>query len=246
VKQVIQIATNNAAWCDLICRLHGCPGEFRQGLWLNLHVVPPFYPNAVTLAGDNASMAAALGALAGRPEISTWAAKDSFGRLDLSSFGLKRLFGAAWIARPAMLPVSESQLPGIQWRRIESVDDLDHWERAWRCAGGIPEDDAWKRIFPAALLAESDVAVLAAYRGGGIVAGAMANLAAGYVGLTNIFAAESDTAGVIAGCVHSASELFSGVPLAGYESGERLKVMKTLGFESIGPLAVWAKSAGSG
>jgi len=111
VQQVTQIATNNAAWCDLICRLHGRPGEFRNDLWLNLQAVPPFYPNAVTLAEDETSIQAATGTLATRLQTSTWAVKDSFGRLNLSSFGMERLFDADWIARPATLDVLASQQP---------------------------------------------------------------------------------------------------------------------------------------
>jgi len=42
----VRAARNNAEWCDAVCRAHGNPGEFHDGIWLNRKPVPRFYPNA--------------------------------------------------------------------------------------------------------------------------------------------------------------------------------------------------------
>ena len=49
-EKIIRAARNNAELCDAVCRAHGNPGEFHEGMWLNRHQVPRFYPNAGTLA----------------------------------------------------------------------------------------------------------------------------------------------------------------------------------------------------
>jgi hypothetical protein len=215
-------------------------------LWLNRHVVPPYYPNAVALTEDASVVEEGIGELARLPQRSGWALKDSFGHLDLAARGLGCLFRAEWIVRPASLLAPHTGLSDLRWERVESGGELERWEQAWRQAGHVPDEDAWKRIFPAALLEQRDVAVLAAYRGDRMIAGAMANLAAGHVGVTNIFSAEAETPSAVVGCVELAMNLFPNLPLAGYESGGRLRTMTELGFEPIGPLAVWAMPAGGG
>ena len=62
-------------------------------MWVNAEPVPRFYPNAVTLAHDEAAVAEQRGTidillksnLPGR-----WAVKDSFNTLDLSRRGFER------------------------------------------------------------------------------------------------------------------------------------------------------------
>jgi hypothetical protein len=33
-------ARNNAVWCDTVCRAHGVPGEFLNGIWVNRKLGP--------------------------------------------------------------------------------------------------------------------------------------------------------------------------------------------------------------
>ena len=40
----------NAAWCELVCPLHGVPGETHDGVWVSGRRTPMFYPDAVTVA----------------------------------------------------------------------------------------------------------------------------------------------------------------------------------------------------
>jgi hypothetical protein len=79
---------NNAVWCDTICRVHGHAGEFLSGIWINRHATPQFYPNAVTLAAEQAAdQLAAIRSLLAADIPGAWAVKDSFAVLDLAPVG---------------------------------------------------------------------------------------------------------------------------------------------------------------
>src|SRR5882757_1951590 len=81
---------NNAEFCDLICRSHAVPGVFEHSWWIQEKAGPAFYPNVITLTRNSipeqTARVSALRAL--RPDI---AVKDSFGILDLSTIGMRRL-----------------------------------------------------------------------------------------------------------------------------------------------------------
>jgi hypothetical protein len=55
------------------------------------------------------------------------------------------------------------------------------WEDAWRA------EDGPKELFRAELLGHDSVAVLAAYRHGAVVAGAILNCSSTVVGISNVF-----------------------------------------------------------
>ena len=44
-----------------MCRAHGKAGTFLPHMWVNAEAVPRFYPNAVTLAQDEAAVAEQVG-----------------------------------------------------------------------------------------------------------------------------------------------------------------------------------------
>ena len=97
-------ALNNARWCDAVCLAHGRPGTFLPHMWVNAEPVPRFYPNAVTLAHDEAAVAeqrSTIDILLKSNLPGRWAVKDSFNTLDLSRRGFDVLFEAHWI-RSAM------------------------------------------------------------------------------------------------------------------------------------------------
>ena len=131
-----------------MCRAHGRPGTFLPHLWVNAEPVPRFYPNAVTLAHDDAAIAEQRGTidillksnLAGR-----WAVKDSFNALDLSRQGFDVLFEASWI------------------RNIMPVDGPSSdiaWQQETQGKTPLPFDDA-------------NFAMFTGRRGYGVVAGGM-------------------------------------------------------------------------
>jgi hypothetical protein len=242
LDRVAMAAANNAAWCDAVCRSHGVPGTFRSGLWLNLRPVPRFYPNGVTLGGPERSE----DQLRGIVELLTagiaggCAVKDSFGALDLASIGFEVLFEATWIFRLETRSAIDP-LPATTgaWRRLAQPAELVAWEKAWRTASGNGEVSASSPLFRAALLADPDIAVLALFRDDAILGGAIANRAAGAIGLSNVFAAECDLEAVWTMAVGRASAAFPGLPIVGYEAADALACPRKLGFEPLTALKVW-------
>jgi hypothetical protein len=236
-------AGNNAAWCDTVCRAHGAPGEFHDGLcWVNRWETPPFYPNAVTLTGDPGAapkLLALLRELEGAGLAGEWAVKDSFQTLDLAPLGYRPLFDASWIFRPASLPPPAG---GGRWERVTEETELAAWEAAWH-GENMPPPGA-PRLFPPALLADPEVVFLAAREAGRVVAGAVANRAAGVVGLSNVFTPPgTDGAGWWGSLIADVAPWFPGVALVGYEAGDDLAAPRACGFETVGPLRVWVKES---
>ena len=229
-------AMNNAVWCDTVCRAHGLAGEFRDGLWVNKGAVPRFYPNAITLdgpshAGDHRQCLEAL-IRDGMPPI--WSVKDSFRTLDLEPFGLRILFDAHWLYAETV-PTCEPSSDDVIWDVVNTPQELAEWHAAWG------RDDAWTGIFLPALLTDQNIAIIAARRDGRIVAGGIANLAAGVVGISNIFVSGEDRKLLKCGVIAEASRHFPGYPLVGYERGDELGEMVSLGFETVGALRVWLR-----
>jgi hypothetical protein len=239
---------NNAVWCDTVCRAHGRPGEFLDGIWINRQETPPFYPNAVTLSADRGSAAqlAHLHDLVAGGIPGEWGVKDSFCILDLSPLSFRNLFEAEWIYRPAALPRPEGGLPGVRWVKITGAAELANWEMAW---AGEPTGEMSARparIFLPSLLANENIAVIAAYQEQRIVAGVIASRTGEVVGLSNLFVPASDPERFRAGCVARVIDAFPGWPLVGYEAGRDLAEMRTLDFEVLGPLRIWVRVNESG
>lgn len=211
-------ALNNAEWCDALSRTHGVKGEFGAAAWTAPRRTPPYYPDAVTLTAD-----ADAAQILERVDTSSddCSVKDSYSSLDLSAAGFEVLFDAQWIHRSTSTPFPRTEL---RWRRVETAAELAAWEAAWD--GGVTD------LFLPDLLADETVAVLAAFDGSAVVAGAVANRSASVVGLSNTF---GDWPGALAQIAH----LWPGLPVVGYESGDDLDAALAQGFEAIGPLRIW-------
>lgn len=113
------------------------------------------------------------------------------------------------------------------------------FEAQWiRCPSGPPVP-GWRRAsstdFPAALLADRSVAVLA--RGDDRV---VAHRGPGVAGLCNFAADDPDDAWP--GAVAAVSAAFPGVPVVGYEHGDALERALRHGAEPLGPLRVWFRA----
>jgi hypothetical protein len=81
----------------------------------------------------------------------------------------------------------------------------------------------------ASLLEHPDVRFVTSGQGSVI-----ANRGGGVIGLSNVTGVGIDRAGLA-----FASQLWPGLPLAGYASGAELEALVTLGFEPVGALRVW-------
>lgn len=235
--KIIRAARNNAEWCDAVCRAHGNPGEFHEGMWLNRHQVPRFYPNAGMLAEPSQRQLNLIAELLAVGLPSGWAVKDSFSMLELESRGFKMLFEAEWIYLPvARLKEIVSARTSARWEIVRNDLALAEWESAWSSAAG---DTSKERIFLPALLENEDIAVVAGYRDDHIVAGAIANRSNGVVGWSNFFAPAAEILDAAAASLATLSGVFNGLPIVGYERGDDLRNALALGFESLGPLRVW-------
>lgn len=242
LSRVEQAARNNAIWCDTMCRAHGAAGEFHEALWLNRNPAPRFYPNVVTLIEqrDVAAQLAQIQALAATFP-GQWAIKDSFAELDLAALACQLYFEATWIWRTPSTPLAKVDHQGVQWVRLQDAAQLTQWESAW---SGNPIGHSatpQPRLFLPALLADPNVAFIAAYQGSEIVAGAIANCTETVVGLSNLFALAADSVAFWAGCVATAHATFPGLPLVGYESGADLARAEAVGFEKLQSLRVWGR-----
>jgi hypothetical protein len=236
-ERTTQAARNNAAWCDAVCRAHGRPGEFCDGIWINRHETPRFYPNAVTLSATaSAAQLERIDEIVRAPLEGEWAVKDSFGNLDLAPRGFRVLFAASWIWRPPSLPRPSDASAGVRWVRVRTASDLAAWEAAW---SGEPVAAG---IFRPALLGDENVTVFAASREGRIVAGGIANRTGDVVGLSNLFVPAHDSDALRTGCVAAVIDAFPHLPIVGYEQGEDLAAAQALGFEALGPLRVWVRA----
>ncbi|MFZ4657563.1 MAG: hypothetical protein ACOYNY_11155 [Caldilineaceae bacterium] len=242
-SRVEQAARNNAIWCDTICRAHGAAGEFHADVWFNRNPVPRFYPNVVTLSNQRpaAAQLAHVQELVATILPDHWAIKDSFGELDLAALAFQLYFEAHWIWCAPSTPLPKAPDQGSQWVRIQDAVQLTQWETAW--SGNPIGHSATQqpRLFLPALLADPDVAFIAAYQGNAIIAGAIANRTETVVGLSNLFAPPEDSVAFWAGCVATAQATFPGLPLVGYESGADLARAEAVGFEQLHSLRVWGR-----
>ncbi|WP_395020982.1 hypothetical protein [Dongia sp.] len=224
-ERIALAARNNAEWCDAVTRSWGEPCRFEAELWINPGEAPPFYPNAVTL-GPGEQVPPAIAAARG-----DFAIKDSFAALDLSPHGYEPLFDATWIWRDPQ-PVQQSD--SARWRVLRDAASLARWEEAWR--GDEPPLD----LFRPSLLDEPGHAFIAAEVGGRIVAGCVASRSAAVVGLSNLFGPDD----LAAGCLAAVQDFAPGLPVAGYDQEPALALMKSLGFQELGPLRVWLRATG--
>lgn len=176
---------NNVLWYEVICQAHGIPRDFRPGLWLTYHEMPLFYSNALIFSD-------ALEPAEVEKHLQTlitlkfpFAIKDSLARLELSSFGFQLLFEASWIWRTPT-PRLKNNVDGILWTTVQSAGELENWEMTW--SDEPTNQGTQTRIFLPSLLDDEGVRFIAAYRGNEILAGAIANLTDGVVGVSNVFA----------------------------------------------------------
>ena len=211
-------ARNNAEWCDLVCRTHGIETAFTDHVWSALSRSPAFYPDAVTLS-PLASARDVLSRIDTSPGCSV---KDSFATLDLTKHGFHVLFEAEWIHRPAAAP---GRAP--MWTLLRKAADLQAWNLG--------------DVLQPSLLDNTDVAVMASYRGDTVVSGAIANRTGRIVGLSNVVTTTGDRDRAWAGAVNAVAVHFPGLQIVGYEHGADLVAAHRAGFAGTGPLRVWLK-----
>jgi hypothetical protein len=226
-------ALDNAQWCDAVCRSHGAPTRFDDDAWTSQIRTPPSYPDAVTLV-PNLSVEQLLS------RIDTSAAcsiKDSFASLDLTAYGFQVLFDAQWIVRRSTGPRAKQADP--RWSLVRDPDSLARWARAWQ------GDDGPTDIFRPELLDHESVAIVGAFEGDHVVAGAVLNRTSTVVGISNLFADSAAVSTSWSGCLTFAESHFPAATIVGYESDDGLEAARHHGFETAGALRVWISTAPS-
>ncbi|MFE2170663.1 hypothetical protein ACFXB3_37220 [Streptomyces sp. NPDC059447] len=226
---------NNALFCDAVCRAHGLPTDFGdESFWLSASRTPPLYPDGVTLAPGTSEESLLRRMDTDSPGCSV---KDSFADLDLEGDGFEVLFDAQWIHRPAGAPAAGgAPSGGLEWSEVAGEAELSAWEAAW-------DGEESTGLFRPVLLGE-EIAFLAGRRDGRVVAGAVVNLAAGVVGVSNLFAHdEADTDAAWTGALTAAAARWPGHDVVGYESGDDLATAVRHGFAPIGPLRIWLRTS---
>jgi hypothetical protein len=210
-SRALAAASNNADWCELVCRASDRNTSIADGVWASHRRSPPFYPDAITL-----SPTATADAVLDRVERGDGCSvKDSFASLDLGPLGFRVLFDAEWIH----LSTAST-----------TVDSLE-----WSPASEFP---AWRHI-PSSVFDDPSVAALVARSGDDIVAGVIANRSDDVVGVSNMVVMGAAPDEVWSSAVGAVSTRFPGLPLVGYESGASLDAAHRAGFVSIGPLRIW-------
>jgi hypothetical protein len=216
-------ALNNAAWCDLVCTSHEVRTITSKQFWVALQRTPPQYPDAVSLT-ENLNPAGLLRMIQNSSGASV---KDSFADLDLTGSGYQVRFTADWIFREAGEP---GELP-TGWSVVSTPGELTTWAAASGLSHLIRPD----------LLDNPDVRIL----GRGDSAGAILNRSDSVVGVSNVFTTgadnQTDGTDVWTDVINSASSLFPGLALCGYERGDDLENALKAGFAAVGPLRIWVR-----
>ncbi len=185
---------------------------------------PPYHGHMVTL--DPTKVETLTSRVAAYRATPGFAIKDSFANLDLAPLGLSVAFAAQWFWADHFDPDTPDG-----WQQITQPAALLDWEDAWK-AGGSPSH---QRQFPDRLLRRDDIAFWGRIGGAGWTAGAVLNMSADAIGLSNVFgtAALPDIAQIAAR---------SGKPIVGYAQGDHLGDVRQAGFTLTGPLQVWCRT----
>ncbi|WP_051265888.1 hypothetical protein [Nakamurella lactea] len=228
-RLLLAAARNNAEWCAAVCRSHGLVTSFDENAWWSEDPAPQYYPDAITLHRE-AGPHDVLPNLRQRPGCSI---KDSFGALDLREHGFVELFRADWIYRPATLPAP--RMTRLRTENVRTPASLAEWARAWS------DDETPADVFRPALLRNGDIRLLRVLDGDRVVGGAALNIAAGLVGISNVFAGPAAIDDVWQAVATAAADQFPGIDLVGYETDGDLPPAAAAGFATIGSLRVWLR-----
>ena len=211
----------NAAWCDLVCRLHRFTPEGDGRLWWSARRTPDLVPDAITLAPD-VSVLDVLGRVNNSVGASV---KDSFATLDLTDQGWTVLFDATWVARPPGTGGDDEV--ASTFAIVRERFPFAAWCRAWGASAGV---------LPTGLRRAPGVTVLGREGDAGFTDGAIVHRTeiggTAVAGLWNVFGAWADIADAV-------SDRHPEAWIVGYERGAALDVALAAGFTAIGPLRVW-------
>jgi hypothetical protein len=217
----------NAAWCDLVCRLHRFTPEGDGRLWWSTRRTPDLFPDAVTLVPD----LSVLDVLSRINDSLGASVKDSFATLDLTDQEWTVLFDATWVARPPRTGANDEV--ASTFAIVREKFRFAAWCRAWGGPAGV---------LPTGLRRASGVSVLGRGDDAGFADGAIVHRTdiggTAVAGLWNAFGAWADIAETVS---HRHPEAW----IVGHERGAGLEAALAAGFTAIGPLRVWHRTHAS-
>lgn len=234
---------NNVALCDAIFRAYGIAAKRDEHYWSTDAQPPPYYSRLVTRTRGSLARKAQLSRLeelAPRAQGQGWGCKDSFDELPeqaMGELGLRVLFRAWWYGWAESTVVSGSETDLVA-RAVESPEALVAWEDAWRQTSPV----STPRVFPNAILEDPGLELFAVSLQGRVAGGFILNQSDAAVGLSNVFRVEDSTveAGVfLRECARHARRLHTRGSVVGYGPQSQVDGLASLGFVTLGPLAVW-------
>lgn len=98
----------NAAWCDVYCRVHGVTGVFGPRAWTSPARTPEFYPDAVTLTPSAT-------------------AADVLPLVDTSAAGLSNFTGDDWSGAVAAVSAAFPGLPVVGYEHGDALSAALAW-----------------------------------------------------------------------------------------------------------------------
>jgi hypothetical protein len=235
-KLKIAIQNNNDLY-EAVFSQWDIPFQSNDEIWYSFEEVPPLYSNLVTRSPEwrpDATFTKIDNASSARQQ--DWSIKDSFAVLDLSEHGFAKLFEAKWIH----LQLSDFRPLSIThpliYKILANEEELSTWRLAWDV-----DEQIGINIFSPRLLNNPRVKFIAGYRKEKLICGCMVNESNSILGISNFYSPAreltywSDMLGFIFGC-------FDNKEIVGYERYDLVNQLETIGFRSLGNLAVWIKT----
>ncbi len=240
---LVSTAVNNLAdHCEAVLAAHGWPSKRTESLWMNRHTLLIPYPQVITLglSNDEESLFDEIESfIRSRPAGTPLGINESFSRLDLDRFGLKRLFSSSLSVRqPGTLKVEvPHQLEIVP---IETPGQLIDFDRANSTGFGSPDA---VRVYLDPLLEDARFRIYAGVRDGRVVSGAMAfnnGVMVGVYALSTL--PEARNKGFGEAVVRSLLKDSPDLPAMTHPSGMSNGLFSRLRFEAYGRQTVWVTS----
>lgn len=216
---------DNIGWCSAVCAAHGADERISANTWSNFAPSPPYYPNIITRRPQARSDVIELvAAIRKRPSMGSWAIKDSFSDLDLTTMGFDLAIEGQWFA-------GEPAAGGRRhdWEAVRQSEELSLWKQAWS------EEAQGQRIFADTLLADPRIRFWMQRQSEEITAGCISFDSGPVIGLSNWFCREAETVFDL-GILPSIAETAAGRPVVCWAS--RTEAAPP-GLTPLGPLCVW-------
>lgn len=228
---------NNVALYESVLRCGKTVSDLKDDIWYCLKETPPFYSNLITRSPtwQPDERFSEINRNYERENWSKLSVKDSFARLDLTSFGFKRLFDANWIYLPAEEFRSVKNSRSIDLEIVRDEDALDAWRRGWNKDAALGQ-----KIFCNDMLQDPKISFVAGYDKDRIACGCLVNRSDEVLGISNFFA-PGEGIDHWSHIIKFVFDAFSRADIVGYEQPEVMTKLRDLGVEPVGKLSVWLK-----